>query len=117
MNSTLLSPMEMLVIEPGDLHEIVRGEEHALIERLRPVVESRSTTLDLARVERIDAAGIAALICLYGCAQQAGHCFKVANATHHVAEILAIVGLDRILLSRNADRSSQSGPSFVRSAA
>lgn len=107
MNSTLLNPVEILVIEPCDLHEIVRGQEHALIERLRPVVERQSTTLDLAHVERIDAAGIAALISLYGCAQQAGHQFNVANATHHVAEILAIVGLDRILLSRRSGAASQ----------
>ncbi len=116
MNSTLLNPMEMLTIESCDLHEIVRGEEHALIERLRPVVERQSTTLDLSRVERIDAAGIAALISLYGCAQQAGHRFNVANATHHVAEILAIVGLDRILLSR-AEAPSSSREFYAQPAA
>ncbi|HVZ83455.1 MAG TPA: STAS domain-containing protein [Terracidiphilus sp.] len=117
MNSTLLHPSSMLVIEPGDLHEIVRGQEHVLVERLRPLVESQSTTLDLARVERIDAAGIAALISLYGCAQQAGHSFNVANATHHVADILAIVGLDRILLSPCAGLGSQPEPAFARTAA
>jgi anti-anti-sigma regulatory factor len=59
-------------------------------------------TLDLTHVERIDAAGIAALISLYWCADAAGNRFTVVNASAHVAEILALVGLDRILLSRNA---------------
>ncbi|HZB87852.1 MAG TPA: STAS domain-containing protein [Terracidiphilus sp.] len=117
MNSTLINPATMLLIEPAELHELVRGQEQVLVERLKPVVERQSTTLDLARVERIDAAGIAALIALYRCAQRAGHQFNVANATHHVAEILAIVGLDRILLSCTMDPASPSQSHFTRTAA
>jgi anti-anti-sigma factor len=117
MNCSLINPAEILKIEPGDLHEIVRGQERDFVDRLKPIVERQSTTLDLTHVERIDAAGIAALICLYGCAEQAGHRFSVTNATHHVAEILAIVGLDRILVSRNADPCPQSAPCLSRSAA
>ncbi len=117
MNSTLINSTEMLLIEPSDLHELVRGQEQALVERLTPVVARQSTTLDLSHVERIDAAGIAALISLYGCAQRAGHQFNVMNASQRVAEILAIVGLDRILQSRNANTHPQPEPQFARSAA
>ena len=47
---------------PGNLHEIVRGQEHRLIEIMAPVVRRQSVTLDLRQIDRIDAAGIASLI-------------------------------------------------------
>jgi anti-anti-sigma regulatory factor len=53
-------------------------------------------------VERIDAAGITALILLYGSACDSGHSFCVVNASERVARVLALVGLDAILLSHNA---------------
>lgn len=99
MNSTYVNASDMRVIAPGHLQELVRGQEAALLERLAPVVRTESVMLDLTEVERIDAAGIAALIALYGAARDAGHQFHVCNANHHVAEILTLVGLDRILLS------------------
>jgi anti-anti-sigma factor len=82
-----------------------------------PLVSRQSIALDLTPVERIDAAGIAALVTLYTNACQAGHSFTVSNAQPHVARILALVGLDRILMSQNAVQSSQSGPRLQRSAA
>ena len=94
---------ETLRIEPQDLHELVRGQEQQLVDRLTPVVRSQNVTLDLAQVERIDAAGIAALISLYGAASSAGKTFHVTRATHRVAEILTLVGLDRILLTQDAE--------------
>lgn len=84
----------------GNLHELVRGQEHRLMDELEPVVRHRSVTLDMRQIERIDAAGIAALISLYGAAHSAGHDFTIVNASHRVDEILQIVGLDRILISR-----------------
>ena len=102
---------------PGDLHELVRGQEQTFLERMVPVVHRQSVSLDLGCVERIDAAGIAALISLYSAAQSAGHNLTVFNVSHRVAEILALVGLDRILLSRDAAQDSQSGPCFERPAA
>jgi anti-anti-sigma regulatory factor len=68
-------------------------------------------------VDRIDAAGIAALISLYGCARDAGHGFMVANASTHVREILELVGLDRILLSQNAVQDCYVGPCLEMHAA
>ncbi len=68
-------------------------------------------------MERIDAAGIAALVTLYANACQAGHSFTVSNAQPHVAKILALVGLDRILMSQNAVQISHSGAELQRSAA
>jgi anti-anti-sigma factor len=100
-----------------DLSELVRGEEQRLVERMAPVVRSQSVLLDLRHVRRIDAAGIAALITLYGCARETGHDFTVLNVTPRVAEILALVGLDRILLSHNVDHKSQCESCFERPAA
>jgi anti-anti-sigma regulatory factor len=92
------NPPNPLLIAPGDLHELVRGQEQEFVERMTPIVRKQSVTLDFAQIERIDAAGIAALISLYGSAQTAGHHFNVVNACPHVVEILTLVSLDRILI-------------------
>jgi anti-anti-sigma factor len=102
---------------PIELTELVWGSDQSLLDRTGPVVAQESTVLDLNSVERIDAAGIAALVTLYATACQAGHSFSVSNAKPRVMRILALVGLDRILMSQNAVQSSQSGPFFQRSAA
>ena len=84
------------------LKELVRGSEASLIEEVTPMVRCGSVRLDLRRVERIDAAGVAALISLYRAACEAGNSFRIANLTPHVAEVLALVGVDSILVSHNA---------------
>jgi anti-anti-sigma factor len=99
------------------LAELVRGSEQALLARFAPLVRRQSVTLDMSSIERIDAAGIAALISLYVGAREAGHCFTVVNPSPHIAEILALVGLERILLTRNLTVKSQSDPEFYCSAA
>jgi anti-anti-sigma regulatory factor len=85
-----------------ELAELVRGNEQLLLERLQPLVRRQNVTLDLSRVARIDAAGLAALITLYCDACQAGYRFGIANASPRVREILALVRLDALLVSRNA---------------
>lgn len=119
MNATLSTTDSTLLAAPHEMHELVRGQEQELVERLTPVVRRQSVTLDLARVERIDAAGIAALISLYGNAHAAGNEFMVVNAATRVAEILALVGLDRILISREAVQRPvpESEPCFAQPAA
>ena len=117
MNGTLCNEAETLLIALGDMHELVRGQEQRLLDRLAPVVGEHSILLDLRSIERIDAAGIAALISAYGVARNAGHDLKVVNASPRVKEILALVGLDRILLSHNAVPNPQSEPCFQRPAA
>ncbi|MFZ0744800.1 MAG: STAS domain-containing protein [Terracidiphilus sp.] len=117
MNGILSNTVETLLIAPGDMHELVRGQEQCLVERLGPVVRQQNVTLDLRHVERIDAAGIAALISLYGSAKSAGYEFTVSNAKPRVTEILRLVGLDHFLLSHNAGPCSQSEVCFERSAA
>lgn len=82
----------------GETMELVRGQEQRFLEKLVPVVESQSVLLDLGSVDRIDAAGLAALITLYCDACKAGHHFTVARPRRHVREILSVVGLDRVLL-------------------
>lgn len=86
--------------ERGETVELVRGREQMLLDRLTPMVQRESVALDLGSVERIDAAGLAALITLYCDACKAGHTFSVARPGRHVREILRVVGLDRILLAR-----------------
>jgi anti-anti-sigma factor len=100
-----------------ELTELVRGQDQSLLDRMAPVVARQTTVLDMNSVERIDAAGIAALVTLYATACQAGHSFTISNAKPRVKRILALVGLDQILLSQNAEQSSQSDACFQRSAA
>lgn len=103
--------------EPGTMTELVRGKEEALLERLKPLVSTQPVTLDMRAVERIDAAGIAALISLYCVAFRAGYRFTVANATGHVEEILLLVGLERILGSEDPNAAAVSGCELTLSAA
>ncbi|MGD1061699.1 MAG: STAS domain-containing protein [Terracidiphilus sp.] len=92
---------------PG-LAELVRGNEQLLLERLQPLVRRQHVTLDLAHVARIDAAGLAALITLYCDACQAGYRFGISNPSPHVREILALVGLNALLVSQGATKVSES---------
>ncbi len=117
MNRNRLNATEAAVTAAVDASELVRGSEQELIEQVTPLVRRQSVSLDLKNVQRIDAAGIAALITLYGSARDAGHRFCVANPSAHVAEILALVGLDHILVSQNTVESSHSGACLERSAA
>jgi anti-anti-sigma factor len=104
-------------IEMTKLTELVRGNDQRLLEQMRPLVRRQSVALDLASVQRIDAAGISALISLYTYARETGHSFTVSNASPRVAEILVLVGLDRILMSQNAVYISHSAPRLQRAAA
>lgn len=120
MMSAMCTPPASVAIRPDlldNMTELVKGNDLMLLERLTPLVHRQSVMLDLEFVERIDAAGIAALISLYRCAHEAGNTFMVSNASPRVAEILSIVGLDRILLSQDAVRYSHCSPHFTKSAA
>jgi len=92
------------------VRELVRGRDREVLEALQPLVHSRSVRLDLSSIERIDAAGLAALVSLYCAACEAGHEFAVVNAPRRVARILAIVGLDRILVSKDSEETLPPGP-------
>ena len=94
---------EAMVMTPCEPHELVRGQEQCLLERVAPALESQDVTLDMRYVTRIDAAGIAALIALYRTAEKAGTRFAILHATPHVAAILSLVGLDRILFSHDGE--------------
>lgn len=90
----------------GDRTELVRGNEQPLLDHLMPVVRRQSVSLDLRSVTRIDAAGLAALIALHCEACKAGHSFTVAHPSRQVAEILQIVGLDKILVAQDAEAAT-----------
>lgn len=97
--------------------ELVRGTERQMIDALLPRVKQQSVTLNLARVERIDAAGISALITLYCSAVEAGKDFVVVEPTHHVLELLRLVGLESILISNSRPTGVARTPCLDRPAA
>jgi anti-anti-sigma regulatory factor len=99
------------------LTELVRGSDRRLVEEMAPVVSREDLALDLCMVERIDAAGIAALISLYRLAEESGHGFSIFNVAPRVRELLVLVGLDRVLLSHNANTDSKAGSKLAQSAA
>ena len=117
MNNVLHKTADTLLIAPGKMRELVRGQEQLLLEQISTLVRQHNVSLDLRQVERIDAAGIAALISLYVCAHETGHVFTILQASERIEEILSLVGLDHILLSHNAVTDSQSEPCMDRSAA
>jgi anti-anti-sigma factor len=126
MNTAILEPKATLIFqaadpaefnEPADLNELVRGQDALLLKHVGPMVRERSVALDLAGVERIDAAGITALVALYRSAREFGHRFTLTNVSPRVEQILCVVGLDRYLLSHNAVRTSNCGSFFQRPAA
>ncbi len=97
--------------------EIVRGCERRLVDEMAPIVRRQDVSLDMIAVERIDAAGIAALISIYRLAEESGHRFSVLNVAPHVRELLALVGLEHILVSHNANITADSGCRMAQSAA
>ena len=117
MNTEMTKAKETMVVTPCELRELVRGRDQGLLARVAPLVRQQSVALDFRMVDRIDAAGIAALVSLYGSARDAGHCFTIANASTHVREILVLVGLDRILLCPNAVLNARVEPCLEMSAA
>jgi anti-anti-sigma factor len=96
---------------------LVRGSEKEFLDWLMPLVNRQNVTLDLGSVERIDAAGIAALVSLYASACQTGHRFSIAHPSPHVAKILELVGLERILLANRAGWKRESRLNFEETAA
>lgn len=102
MTSVICDKLDTVTFERGEMTELVRGCDEELKRRVAPLVREHNVALDLRGVERIDAAGVAALISLYGKAQETGHRFTVSNVSARVAEILALVGLDRILMAQKA---------------
>jgi anti-anti-sigma factor len=103
--------------QPAEVIELVRGREKVLLAWLSPIVRRQSVTLDLGRVQRIDAAGVSALVSLYSSARQAGHRFSVANLSPRVAEVLRLVGLERVLLFHRAAWKSPTGSRLEQTAA
>jgi len=80
------------------VRELVRGRELQFLSEMLPIVHSQSVYLDLSSIERIDAAGLSALVSLYREACKAGYEFAIVNPSRRVARILAVVGLDRVLV-------------------
>ncbi len=101
----------------GGIRELVKGQDQEFVNKLRALVERQNVTLDLEATERIDAAGLAALIALYCDARKSGHRFAIANPSPRVREILHMVGLDAILVSRNTEETSCFRPQLQETAA
>src|SRR5579871_1789796 len=97
--------------------EIVRGSEAYLVDEMTPLVRRQDVSLDMSPVERIDAAGIAALISLYRLAEESGHRFKVMNVAPRVYELLKLVGLENVLVSHIANAATETCCRMKRTAA
>lgn len=113
----LLVAHEVEAVCTGGITELVRGTERRLVERLTPLVRQKHVILDLADVERIDAAGISALITLYCEACKAGQKFSACNAAPRVHQILGLVGLDHILLAECPDEETPEHAALAQTAA
>jgi len=87
--------------------ELVRGTEDLIVGELISRVKQESVALDLSKVERIDAAGIAALITLYCTAIEAGNQFYVVSPSARVLDMLRLVGLESILVPAGNSSNSQ----------
>jgi anti-anti-sigma factor len=87
------------------IRELVRGREQEFINELRPLMQSQTVCLDMSKVERIDAAGLAVLISLCRDARLAGHELTVVHPSRQVVRILALVGLDRLIVSGDSARA------------
>jgi len=101
----------------SEFTELVRDNERLFLERMLPLVERRCVALDFHTVKRIDAAGLGALIRLLCAAREAGHTFTVSNPTPRVREILALVGLGRILESQDTGKLPYFSTQFEEAAA
>ena len=110
MNTILNQANELLVAAPAEFCELVRGNDDQFVATMAPIVRMHSAILDMGHVRRIDAAGIAALISVFGAARESSHTFRVCNVTPHVAEILKLVGLDHILVTREEVRARHPEP-------
>jgi anti-anti-sigma factor len=122
MNTLIRHANRAVLAAPYDMTELVRGTDQRFVALFAPIVRERTIAIDLARVVRIDAAGIAALISLYGAATSAGHTFHVCNVNARVKEILTLVGLDHILVShepvsREVAQPTTAAACFARTAA
>lgn len=98
MNTVVQMANSAVVAAPEGMTELVRGSDLRLVGQMEPLVRDKNIILNCQNIERIDAAGVAALISLYGCARNSGHTFHVCNVKAHVQEVLTIVGLERILV-------------------
>jgi anti-anti-sigma factor len=116
MATAIFNPAASTSRKP-ELMDLVCGRDEAFLAWLAPVVRRQCVTLDLGAVQRIDAAGISALVSLYSIALQAGHRFTVANVTPRVAEVLKLVGLERVLICPHAGWKSDSSLRLARTAA
>jgi anti-anti-sigma factor len=115
--NTAIFPEPAVVVAANEIAsqtELIRDRDNSLLERMIPLVCRESVSLDLSPVRRIDAAGIAALVKLYRAARETGHNFTLFNVAPRVAQILALVGLDGILLEQG---KPQRGSRFRPSAA
>ncbi len=92
--------VESAGISSCGIKELVRGQEHGFLEELAPAVVRENVALDFGEVERIDAAGLAALIHALCDACKAGHTLTVSRPNRHVRGILQLSASTRILVAQ-----------------
>ena len=81
---------------------LVRGNETELFATALPMVESTGIILDMSGVKALDAAGIGSLMTLRQVAERAGTTVTLVNPTRRTRELLEVLGLDGLLLCKDA---------------
>lgn len=81
---------------------LIRGSEAELIATVLPVLQTSCVILDMSAVEVIDAGGVGSLMMLRQVAEQSGTTLSLINPTQHTREILTVLGLDSVLLCKDA---------------
>lgn len=117
MRNAMFYTFGAIEIEAAEFTEWLRGNEDALLERFLPLVSGQSLVLDFGPVRRIDTAGLAVLVALYRTASESGHSFAIANPASPIVEILAAVGLDRVLLRDGSEATRALEPCLACNAA
>jgi anti-anti-sigma factor len=99
---------ESVVICTEDV--LVRGHEQSLLDELLPLVAKNDVALSLERVQKIDAAGLGALVTIYRLAREVGHTFRLIKPSRIVRGVICAVGLESALMYHNVNREPHSGP-------
>ena len=78
---------------------LIRGCEASFLAELESRAVDSDLELDLGQVERIDAAGIGALLHLRALADQAGRRLSISSASRRATEVIRLVGLESVFMS------------------
>ncbi len=92
----------VLLAVKGELDVATTAEFRAAVDGLDDPVSPPHITLDLSRLDFLDAAGIAALVSLFNDVHDVGGTLRVRSPKPHVRRVLELAGVVDLLDSGNA---------------